>query len=276
MAKLYFKYGVMGSSKTAQALMTRFNYLEKGFRVWLIKPGVADRDDKGDMCLITSRIGLSAEAYAVKESENVRESFDAWKREQEGLLKWTAVICDECQFLSEEQVNQLRTIADDCDVPVLCFGLRTDFQTHLFSGSRRLMEIADSISECKSVCSCGNKAIVNARFENGHLSCQGDVVSTKAKYRSMCYRCFQKEREKVKEGEFGMHRYKVNLVTGSDVERFVHISEQLPFEVKIENETGEKFGNAKTLLNVLDAVSWDSVYVVSEADVYDAYAEFIG
>lgn len=138
MAKLYFKYGVMGSSKTAQALITKFNYEERGMSVWLIKPQIDNRK-KQDM--VISRIGLEQKAYVLPNNENVYESFLKMDKQMD------VIIVDECQFLFEAQVDQLSMIVIEYDIPVLCFGLRTDFRTKMFPGSKRILEIADSITE---------------------------------------------------------------------------------------------------------------------------------
>lgn len=196
MSKLYFRFGAMASSKTANALMTRFNYEEKGNHVWLIKPAIDDRDDYIDeqgnrVCIVKSRIGLSAVADVIKSEDNILEIFNE-KNKSEPIH---AIICDECQFLTSAQVDEMKYIAEFCDVPVLCFGLRSDFQTKLFEGSRRLFEIADSISEVKSVCKCGKKAIVNARInENGQIVVEGAQIEIGGndKYESMCWGCFKK------------------------------------------------------------------------------------
>ena len=136
MAKLYFKYGAMGSSKTAQALITKYNYEENDMSVWLIKPSADVRDGVN---ILRSRIGLQAEVDIMTPEMDIYEIF----RNRGG--KCDAVIADEAQFLTPEQIDQLRAIVDDFNVPVMCFGLRTDFQTKLFPGSRRLMEISDTI-----------------------------------------------------------------------------------------------------------------------------------
>ena len=147
MAKLYFKYGAMGSSKTATALITKYNYEERGMRVWLMKPA-ADRRD-GEFTL-RSRIGLTAQCEAVGPDCDLRERYAAHG-------KADVIIVDECQFLTGEQIDQLRELVDRENLPVLCFGLRTDFQTKLFPGSRRLFELADSITEIKTICDDGVK-----------------------------------------------------------------------------------------------------------------------
>ncbi len=195
MSKLYFKYGAMASSKTANALMTRFNYEEKGNRVWLIKPDLDNRDDYLDensvrVTIVKSRIGLSAVADVVARDENILERFEAVRKN----APIGAIICDECQFLTAAQVDQMKYIAEFLDTPVLCFGLRSDFQTKLFEGSRRLFEIADSITEVKSVCRCGKKAIVNARIDkDGKIVVEGAQIEIGGndKYESMCWGCWQ-------------------------------------------------------------------------------------
>lgn len=185
MAKLYFKYGAMGSSKTAQALITKFNYEERGMKVWLIKPEIDTRDG---VSVIKSRIGLEENAYPIGETADVYQLFKA-RMEQDTDV----IIVDECQFLSEEQVDQLGKIVIDFDIPVLCFGLRTDFQTKLFPGSRRLFEIAESISEIKTICACGRKATVNARIdEAGNIITEGEQIylGGNDSYVAMCYKCW--------------------------------------------------------------------------------------
>ena len=188
MAKLYFKYGAMGSSKTANALITKFNYEERGMKVWLIKPALDDRDGQN---IIRSRIGLAQEAFVVNKDLDIFEEF-------KNHTDCHAIIADECQFLTTAQIDQLRRIVDKLDIPVLCFGLRTDFLTHLFEGSRRLFEVADSINEIKTICSCGNKAIVNARICDGHVITEGGqiLIGGNDSYIAMCHNCWKNATEK--------------------------------------------------------------------------------
>ena len=186
MAKLYFKYGAMGSSKTANALITKFNYEERGMKVWLIKPSVDVRDG---ISVVRSRIGLSAEATVVT------PDIDLFKAFQE-LAPYDVIIADECQFFTAEQIDQLRKIVDKLSVPVLCYGLRTDFLTCLFPGSRRLFEVADSVTEIKTICSCGKKAIVNARIDgNGKIVTEGGqiLIGGNDSYVAMCHSCWKNE-----------------------------------------------------------------------------------
>lgn len=179
MAKLYWKFGTMGSSKTAQALMTKFNYEEQGYTVALVKPSVDNRDGSD---VIKSRIGLESKCIVVSPDYNFY-NFD--------LHTYKVIIVDEAQFLTEKQVDQLKLIAI-ARCPVLCFGLKSDFQTHLFEGSKRLFEIADSISEIKSVCKCGRKSEVNGRIENGKVITSGNqiLIGGNEKYEAMCYHCW--------------------------------------------------------------------------------------
>ena len=184
MAKLYFKYGAMGSSKTAQALITKYNYEENDMKVWLLKPSADTRDGAA---ILRSRIGLQAEVEIATPQVNIYERF------REGFAgNCDAVIVDECQFLTPEQIDQLRAIVNDYNVPVMCFGLRTDFQTRLFPGSMRLMELADCIEEIKTMCDCGAKATVNARISDGYIVTEGAqvVLGGNDSYIAMCHRCY--------------------------------------------------------------------------------------
>ena len=184
MAKLYFKYGAMGSSKSAQALITKFNYEELGMTVWLIKPSIDTRDGAD---LIRSRIGLSCTAQVITPEEDIKAAYHA-------AGKHDVIIADEAQFLTPEQIDGLRQLVDDEDLPVLCFGLRTDFLTHFFPGAQRLMELADSLTEIKTICACGRKATVNARIdERGHIVTEGSQVllGGNDSYVAMCHKCWK-------------------------------------------------------------------------------------
>ncbi|MBO6241693.1 MAG: thymidine kinase [Butyrivibrio sp.] len=188
MGKLYFRYGAMGSSKTANALMVRYNYLEKGQKAILLKPKAEDRDGEKT---VKSRIGLSAECTFVEDflEEVTNEWFtgksDSWK-------DLDCVIVDEAQFLSEKQVDMLAEVVDKYDLPVICYGLRTDFTSHLFSGSKRLMEIANYIEEVPTVCWCGRRAHFNARVSNGKIVRSGEqiMMGGNESYVSLCRRHF--------------------------------------------------------------------------------------
>ena len=184
MAKLYFKYGAMGSSKTAQALITKYNYEENDLNVWLIKPSADVRDGVN---ILRSRIGLEAEVQIIPPSTDVYKLFEDTQKDT-----CDVIIVDECQFLTPEQIDQLRFIVNDFNIPVMCFGLRTDFQTKLFPGSRRLMELADCIEEIKTMCDCGSKATVNARISDGYIVTEGAqvVLGGNDSYIAMCHRCY--------------------------------------------------------------------------------------
>ena len=184
MAKLYFKYGAMGSSKTANALITKFNYEERGMKVWLIKPSIDNRDGAN---IVKSRIGLTAQA------EIITPNVDLYQEYQKHT-DCDVIIADECQFLKSAQIDGLRKIVDELDVPVLCYGLRTDFLTHLFEGSLRLFEVADSITEIKTICSCGKKALVNARIDGeGKIVTEGGqiLIGGNDSYVAMCHSCWK-------------------------------------------------------------------------------------
>lgn len=186
MAKLYFKYGAMGSSKTANALITKFNYEERGMKVWLLKPATDNRDGRD---VIKSRIGLEERCVVVTPQMNLIKEF-----ERTGNID--VIIVDEAQFLEPEQVDQLRDIVDEKKIPTLCFGLRTDFRTKVFPGSLRLLEIADSISEIKTICRCGSKATVNARIDDkGNVITDGEQVfiGGNDSYEAMCFACYKKK-----------------------------------------------------------------------------------
>ncbi len=186
MAKLYFKYGVMGSSKSAQALITKFNYEERGMTVWLIKPSIDTRDGAN---IIMSRIGLKSEADVITPDMDIIARYhQAGKRD--------VIIADEAQFFTPAQIDELRTLVDEEDLPVLCFGLRTDFLTHFFPGAQRLMELADSLTEIKTVCECGRKATVNARIDGeGRIVTSGGQVllGGNDSYLAMCHQCWKRK-----------------------------------------------------------------------------------
>ena len=186
MAKLYFKYGAMGSSKTANALITKFNYEERGMKVWLIKPSIDVRDGAD---IIKSRIGLFAKAEIITPETDL---FSEYQKH----LDCDVIIADECQFFTSEQIDGLRKIVDELNVPALCYGLRTDFLTKLFPGSLRLFEVADSITEIKTICDCGKKAIVNARIDElGKVVTEGGqiLIGGNDSYVAMCHSCWKKK-----------------------------------------------------------------------------------
>ena len=185
MAKMYFKYGAMDSSKTAQALITKYNYEENDMKVWLIKPSADSRDGVN---ILRSRIGLQAEVEVITPQMDVFALFGETRKG-----KCDAIIVDECQFMEPAQIDQLRSIVDEYNIPVMCFGLRTDFQCKLFPGSRRLMEVADTIQEIKTICDCGAKATVNARVDSdSYIVTEGAqvVLGGNDSYIAMCHKCW--------------------------------------------------------------------------------------
>ena len=187
MAKLYFRYGAMGSSKSANILMVRYNYEERGQYAILLKPRTDDRDGEHK---IQSRIGLSAPAEYV--DDFLKEISKLWNGKETEYLyhgkKVNAILVDEAQFLSPEEVDALSDIVDFSEIQVLCYGLRTDFLNHLFPGSRRLMEIADVIEEVPTVCWCGKRAQCNTRYSNGKIVREGAqiMLGSNESYVALC------------------------------------------------------------------------------------------
>ncbi|MBW9211930.1 MULTISPECIES: thymidine kinase [Terrabacteria group] len=179
MAKLYFYYGAMGSSKTANALMAEYNYRERGQKALLAKTNIDTRDGKHT---IKSRMGLEKECVLLTEVCKMNEE----------LKEYDAIIVDEIQFASVEEIDFLVHVVDDLNVPVLCYGLRTDFQLNLFEGSARLMALADTISEVKTVCWCGHKATCNARYNAHGIVREGSQVLLGANddYIALCRKHF--------------------------------------------------------------------------------------
>lgn len=161
MAKLYFRYGAMGSSKTANAIMVQYNYHERGQNALMLKPCLDNRDGER---IVGSRSGLSAPCSYVEELDSI------------DLSAYDCIIVDECQFLKKEQVQRLVDIVDTMNIPVICYGLRADFQGNLFEGSTWLMAWADTIEEIKTVCWCGRKATFNARVFDGRVVKSGEQI----------------------------------------------------------------------------------------------------
>ena len=186
MAQLYFKYGAMGSSKTANALMTRFNYEERGQKTLLVKPRLDTRD--GDHQVV-SRIGLTYPCIYFDEMQQLSVM---------ELQQNACVIVDEAQFLTREEVMYLVGLVDDLGIPVICYGLRSDFSLKGFPGSTRLLELAHTIEEMKTICTCGRKATCNCRKVNGRFVFEGEQVAidleNDVQYVSMCPQCYFRER----------------------------------------------------------------------------------
>ena len=179
MAKLYFRYGAMGSSKTANAIMVRYNYVERGQRVLMLKPRLDNRD--GDT-VVRSRCGLEAQCAFVEDLDQI------------DVKAYHCVIVDEAQFLTKAQVERLVFIVDELGVPVIAYGLRADFQGNLFEGSLWLMAWADTIEEVKTICGSGHKATFNARVQDGRVVKEGDqiLLGGSSQYVSLCRRHWAK------------------------------------------------------------------------------------
>ena len=185
MAKLYFRYGAMGSAKTLNLLAVAHNYESQGKRVLVLKPEV---DARFGAARVVSRAGLEREADIVLAEGTVPGAHRAAETD--------CVLVDEAQFLTEAQVDVLREWTRELDVPVICYGLRTDFRSRLFEGSRRLLELADSIEEVKTTCSyCNRKATHNLRFVAGVAQSEGPTVALGAedRYRAACWRHYQEQ-----------------------------------------------------------------------------------
>ena len=180
--KMYFYYGVMGSSKTATALMKKFNFEENGRKVALIKSYLDMRDGR---TLLKSRIGLASEALTIDLDENIKEKIS-------NLEKIDIIIADEAQFFTEKHIDELRNLTDS-GIMVMCYGLKTDYMGKLFEGSKRLLEIADVSREIQSMCGCGRKAIINARYSNGKIVYSGDQIDLggNEKYIALCHQCWK-------------------------------------------------------------------------------------
>ena len=188
MAKLYFRYGAMSSGKTALLLQAVHNYEEQGMKVLVIKPS---KDTKGEDNLV-SRIGLTRKVdYILTPKQDIYKYISKIKDEVINCL-----FIDEAQFLEPKQVDQLMKVVVELNIPVICYGLRTDFQTKGFPGSTRLLELAHTIEEMKTICKCGRKAMFNARKVNGKFTTKGDQVAidgeNKVTYEPLCPHCYYK------------------------------------------------------------------------------------
>ncbi len=190
--KLYFRYGTMGSAKTALLLTQAYNFEERGMRYVCLKPIIDTRDKTN---VIKSRIGIERECQWIHADTDLYELAQTLFEQTMIIFDWFLV--DECQFLSAKQVDQLARIVDDFGSNVICYGLRTDFQSKLFEGSRRLFEIADTIDEIKSPCNCGRKTIVNARIDShGDFVEEGDQVEIGGddRYIAVCRKCWRNKK----------------------------------------------------------------------------------
>ena len=190
--KLYFRYGTMGSAKTALLLTQAYNFEERGMRYVCLKPIIDTREGRS---VIHSRIGIERECRWIHQDTNLYELAQSLFEENMVIIDWFLV--DEAQFLTAEQVDQLARVVDDFGSNVVCYGLRTDFQSHLFEGSRRLFEVADTIDEIKSTCNCGRKTIINARIDdNGDFVEEGAQVEIGGddRYIAVCRKCWRNKR----------------------------------------------------------------------------------
>lgn len=193
MAKLYFRYGAMNSGKSTALMQVAHNYKERGMQVKLLKPAI---DTKGDQYLV-SRLGVKMKVdYLVHKDTNIFEEF-------EDICQGDNISCflvDEAQFLTSDQVDQLMMVASQKNIPIICYGLRTDFVTNGFEGSQRLLLIAHSLEELKTICRCGKKAVLNGRKVNGEFVFEGDQVAidnqAEIDYESLCVDCYFKHKEK--------------------------------------------------------------------------------
>lgn len=187
MAKLYFRYGAMNSGKSTALMQVAFNYEERGMKVKILKPRI---DDKGEDFLL-SRLGIRRKVdYLIKEDDDLYEKYDQIVGED----KISCILIDEVQFLKKDQVDQLLKIAVLKNVPVICYGLRTDFLANGFEGSERLLLLGHSIEELKTICRCGRKAVLNGRKINGKFVFEGEQVAIDNKdyieYEALCAKCY--------------------------------------------------------------------------------------
>jgi len=192
MAKLSFRYGAMNCGKSTALMQVAHNYNENNKRVVVIKSSI---DTKADDCL-ESRIGLKRKVdILIDPDKSLEPYYEDWNKDV------ACILVDEAQFLSKKQVEELWIFSKMYNKPVLCYGLKTDFQTNLFEGSKRLLELADELEELTTICSCGNKAKFNARFVNGEFTTDGDSIvidgSIKnVEYKPMCGKCYIKKKYK--------------------------------------------------------------------------------
>ncbi len=194
MAKLYFRYGAMNSGKSTALMQVAHNYEERGMRVLILKPAI---DTKGGASLV-SRLGVEREVDIVVHADDDIKEIVMADIEKNGDI--ACVLSDESQFFTKEQAEGLFRLTVDCNIPVICYGLRTDFSLNGFSGSTRLLELAHNIEEMKTICSCGKKAMCNGRKVNGTFVFGGAQVAidleNNVEYESLCPTCYFNERKK--------------------------------------------------------------------------------
>lgn len=190
--KLYFRYGTMGSAKTALLLTQAYNFEERKLNYVCFKPAVDTREGAN---VIRSRIGIERLCYLVESDTDMYSLAEKITMGADTSIDW--ILVDEAQFLTAQQIDQLARVVDDFGTNVVCYGLRTDFKSHLFEGSRRLFEIADTIDEIKSTCTCGRKTIINARIDaDGNIVDEGDQVEIGGddRYIAVCRNCWRHRR----------------------------------------------------------------------------------
>lgn len=192
MAKFHFRYGAMNAGKSTILLQTAYNYEEKGKKVVILKPSV---DTKGDEKIV-SRIGLERKVdYLIGDNDSIISKLG------DNISSFSCILVDEAQFLKRKQVDELFYISKMMDIPVIAFGLRTDFKSNGFEGSIRLLELADALEEMPTICRCGKKARFNARKVDGKFTFDGDSIviddNSNVKYESLCGTCYIEEQEKI-------------------------------------------------------------------------------
>lgn len=190
MSKLYFRYGAMNSGKSTNLMQVAYNYEERGMRVLLIKPST---DKKGGDKLV-SRLGVERKVdLLIDDAQNIYDEVNKWQSEEYNI---DCILVDEVQFFKANQIDELFKVAVCLDIPVICYGLRTDFKMEGFEGSTRLLLLAHSIEELKTICKCGKKAILNGRKINNKFVFEGQQVAIdnvdNVEYESLCGHCYFK------------------------------------------------------------------------------------
>ena len=194
MSKLYFRYGAMNSGKSTHLMQVAYNYEERGMKVIILKPKV---DKKGGDTLV-SRLGVNRQVdLLISEEDNVFDTIDNYLKENRRI---NCILVDEVQFMKKKQIDELFQIAVGMDIPIICYGLRTDFKMDGFEGSARLLLVAHSIEEMKTICACGQKAIFNGRKINGKFVFEGEQIAIDeqddVRYESLCGHCYYKYKQK--------------------------------------------------------------------------------
>lgn len=234
MAKLYFNYGVMGSAKTTQLLTTNFSYTERGRKTILLSPNIDTRSGKNK---IYSRIGIEAKSIDFDKDDDL---YDLIQNQIKRRGKIDAALVDEAQFLTTNQVEQLAQIVDICDMDVLAYGLRSDFKSQTFEGSKRLLEIADTLIEIKALCKCGKKAIINSRWVNGNMTKKGEQVvigdtikDDKVSYVALCRKCWNLHGTQIEDHDFEQENQifeQENQIEDNPKDNMVQVTKEMAFD----------------------------------------------